>query len=248
MSQAANVQFERAVREFVRWREVPEPERSPAPAWWWGPAFEVLGMQQPMPARVVFEPGVAGRLASRDRRECVPEIARRPNVAAVARRFSAQGGVFQSVLAPGASPTQKCFSRPPRPRGSPHRSGRAETTTLRCTGQIFGAKSLPSGGRFETIADDNKQDPPSRGRRKRKSHADRPGRPSHADRRGAAQGRRRIGRGSRRRRASAASTPISPAMIRTASSRSRPISTASRPAISCPARSGPSCRNRRPRR
>jgi hypothetical protein len=50
MPQAANVQFERAVREFVRWREVPEPERSPAPAWWWGPAFEVLGVQQPMPA------------------------------------------------------------------------------------------------------------------------------------------------------------------------------------------------------
>ncbi len=35
---------------------------------------------------------------------------------------------------------------------------------------------------------------------------------------------------------SAASTPTSPAMIPTASSRSRPISTASRPAISCPAR------------
>src|SRR5580692_5907159 len=50
MHQAANVQFERAVREFARWRAVPEEERSPAPAWWWGPAFEVLGVQQPMPA------------------------------------------------------------------------------------------------------------------------------------------------------------------------------------------------------
>ena len=50
MHQAANVQFERAVDEFVRWRAVPEDERSPAPAWWWGPAFEVLGVQQPMPA------------------------------------------------------------------------------------------------------------------------------------------------------------------------------------------------------
>jgi hypothetical protein len=49
MPQAANIQFERAVREFVRWRAVPEPERSSAPAWWWGPAFEVLGVQQPMP-------------------------------------------------------------------------------------------------------------------------------------------------------------------------------------------------------
>ena len=49
MHRAANVQFERAVDEFVRWRAVPEDERSPAPAWWWGPAFEVLGAQQPMP-------------------------------------------------------------------------------------------------------------------------------------------------------------------------------------------------------
>jgi hypothetical protein len=50
MHQAANVQLERAVSEFVRWREVPEDERSPAPAWWWGPAFEVLGLQNPLPA------------------------------------------------------------------------------------------------------------------------------------------------------------------------------------------------------
>jgi hypothetical protein len=50
MHQAANVQFERAVEEYVRWRAVPEQDRSPAPGWWWGPAFEVLGMQQPMPA------------------------------------------------------------------------------------------------------------------------------------------------------------------------------------------------------
>ena len=50
MHPAANVQFERAVREFARWRAVPEAGRSPAPAWWWGPALEVIGVQQPMPA------------------------------------------------------------------------------------------------------------------------------------------------------------------------------------------------------
>jgi hypothetical protein len=50
MHQAANVQFGRAVDEFVRWRAVPEQDRSPAPAWWWGPAFEMLGVRQPMPA------------------------------------------------------------------------------------------------------------------------------------------------------------------------------------------------------
>ncbi len=50
MHQAANVQFERAVREFARWRAVGEQDRSPAPAWWWGPAFEVLAEPQRMPA------------------------------------------------------------------------------------------------------------------------------------------------------------------------------------------------------
>jgi hypothetical protein len=50
MHQAANVSFERIVREFARWRAVPGPQRSPAPAWWWGPAFEVLGVREPMPA------------------------------------------------------------------------------------------------------------------------------------------------------------------------------------------------------
>jgi hypothetical protein len=50
VQQAAKDQFQRAVDEFVRWRAVPEEERSPAPAWWWGPAFEILGVRQAMPA------------------------------------------------------------------------------------------------------------------------------------------------------------------------------------------------------
>jgi hypothetical protein len=49
MHQAANVQFERAVLEFVRWRAVPEQTRSPAPAWWWGTAFELRDVCQRMP-------------------------------------------------------------------------------------------------------------------------------------------------------------------------------------------------------
>ena len=49
MHQAANVQFERAVHEFVRWRAIPEQARSPAPAWWWGTAFELRGVVQLMP-------------------------------------------------------------------------------------------------------------------------------------------------------------------------------------------------------
>jgi hypothetical protein len=50
MHQSAHVQFERAVDEFARWRAVPDDSRSPAPAWWWGPAIELLGAQQSMPA------------------------------------------------------------------------------------------------------------------------------------------------------------------------------------------------------
>ena len=50
MHRAAKLQFERIVAEFVRWREVPEHDRSPAPGWWWGPALEVVGLREPVPA------------------------------------------------------------------------------------------------------------------------------------------------------------------------------------------------------
>jgi hypothetical protein len=50
MHQAAKFQFERAVREFSQWRAVPEHDRSPAPAWWWQPAFEVREQQEEMTA------------------------------------------------------------------------------------------------------------------------------------------------------------------------------------------------------
>ena len=42
MHQAARLQFERIANEYVRWRAIPEDERSPAPAWWWGPAMDAL--------------------------------------------------------------------------------------------------------------------------------------------------------------------------------------------------------------
>ncbi len=50
MHQASKNQFERTMHEFAQWREVPEHERSPAPAWWWGPAFELIGAKEAMPA------------------------------------------------------------------------------------------------------------------------------------------------------------------------------------------------------
>jgi hypothetical protein len=50
--QAAKLQFERIVREFAQWRLVPDDDRSPAPAWWWGPAIDVLDEAEPMSAEL----------------------------------------------------------------------------------------------------------------------------------------------------------------------------------------------------
>lgn len=50
MHQAARLQFGRMIDEYARWRAVPETERSPAPAWWWGPAIELRDAAHPMPA------------------------------------------------------------------------------------------------------------------------------------------------------------------------------------------------------
>jgi hypothetical protein len=49
MHPAARFGFERAVREFARWRAIESAERSPAPAWWWDPALAALGQTEPMP-------------------------------------------------------------------------------------------------------------------------------------------------------------------------------------------------------
>jgi hypothetical protein len=48
MQQDTDVLFARAVDEFARWRTVPEHVRSPAPAWWWGTAFERRNERRPM--------------------------------------------------------------------------------------------------------------------------------------------------------------------------------------------------------
>ncbi|MDN5003618.1 hypothetical protein ACFQZO_22550 [Bradyrhizobium sp. GCM10027634] len=50
MHQAARLTFERVMDEFVRWHVVPESERSPAPAWWWGPAMAVVDDREPLSA------------------------------------------------------------------------------------------------------------------------------------------------------------------------------------------------------
>jgi hypothetical protein len=48
MHPAAKFQFERIAREFSQWRSVPEKDRSPAPGWWWQPAFELRERQEAM--------------------------------------------------------------------------------------------------------------------------------------------------------------------------------------------------------
>ena len=49
MHPAAKLQFERIIVEFARWRTLPEDDRPPAPAWWWGPAVEVRDVDAPLP-------------------------------------------------------------------------------------------------------------------------------------------------------------------------------------------------------
>ena len=49
MHPAAVLQFERMIGEYDAWRAIPCGERSPAPAWWWGPAMAVRTSAEPLP-------------------------------------------------------------------------------------------------------------------------------------------------------------------------------------------------------
>jgi hypothetical protein len=49
MHPATKFRFERTAREFSQWRAVPEADRSPAPAWWWQPAIDVVALHEEMP-------------------------------------------------------------------------------------------------------------------------------------------------------------------------------------------------------
>ena len=59
MHPAARLQFERMIGEFLRWRAVPEKERSLAPAWWWGPALELRDAPEPMPVESCADLGLS---------------------------------------------------------------------------------------------------------------------------------------------------------------------------------------------
>ena len=52
MDQATTLQFERIANEFALWRGIAEDERSPAPAWWWGPAMDGLDEAEAMPSHL----------------------------------------------------------------------------------------------------------------------------------------------------------------------------------------------------
>ena len=54
MHPAAKFQFERTAREFSQWRAVPEEDRSPAPAWWWQPAIDVVAQHEEMGALLCY--------------------------------------------------------------------------------------------------------------------------------------------------------------------------------------------------
>lgn len=43
------IQFERLLREFRAWRDLPDSERAPAAAWWWGTAVALRDESTPMP-------------------------------------------------------------------------------------------------------------------------------------------------------------------------------------------------------
>ena len=61
MHPAAVLQFERMIGEYNTWRSVPEAERSPAPAWWWGSAMALRASSQPLPAEWCAELGLPDR-------------------------------------------------------------------------------------------------------------------------------------------------------------------------------------------
>jgi hypothetical protein len=61
MHPAANLQFERMLGEYSAWRAIPDRERSPAPAWWWGPAMALRAAAEPLPAEWLVALGLPER-------------------------------------------------------------------------------------------------------------------------------------------------------------------------------------------
>jgi hypothetical protein len=58
MHPAAILQLERMISEYNAWRAIPDGERSPAPAWWWGPAMTLRASSEPLSAEWRIELGL----------------------------------------------------------------------------------------------------------------------------------------------------------------------------------------------
>ena len=58
MTEAATLQFERAIGEYAIWLAVPEEDRSPAPAWWWSSALAMRESSEPMQAEWALPMGL----------------------------------------------------------------------------------------------------------------------------------------------------------------------------------------------
>ena len=84
MHPAARQQFKRVMDEFVAWRAIADDERPPAPAWWWGPAFELRDIDSPLPAHWCGRLGLPDGATLRGRRKSAARGAGRPDAGAVA--------------------------------------------------------------------------------------------------------------------------------------------------------------------
>jgi hypothetical protein len=58
MHPAAQAQLDRQVAEYQMWMKVPEPERSPAPGWWWGPALALRDQPGALPGDIAQRLGL----------------------------------------------------------------------------------------------------------------------------------------------------------------------------------------------
>jgi hypothetical protein len=72
---------------------VPEADRSPAPAWWWQPAIEVVAQHEEMGGAYVLSAAASGWFDLRCRRRGADGNARLSDILAVAGRISALASI-----------------------------------------------------------------------------------------------------------------------------------------------------------
>jgi hypothetical protein len=98
MHPADKLQFERVAREYSQWRSVPEEERSPAPAWWWQPAIQVLSQDEEMPALSCYQARASCWIEVLCGRRCAHGADRKANFPALAGRIPTEAEDGQAPL------------------------------------------------------------------------------------------------------------------------------------------------------